>query len=72
MKWQFLALATMDLMAYVDVDEMKHPTVAVIENSSSLHHPESVQPKNNSVNDINCPLCAICNMEESVESFFLF
>jgi len=59
-------------MAYVEVDEMKHPTVAVIENSSSLHRPEIVQPRNNSVNDINCPLCAICSMKESVERFFLF
>jgi len=29
-------------MAYVDVDELKHSTVAVIENSSLLHHPEVV------------------------------
>jgi len=54
-------------MAYVDVDEMKHPTAAVIENASSFYHQEAVQPRNNSVNDINCPSCAICNMKEGVE-----
>jgi len=38
-KWEFYAVTAEELMAFVDVDEMKHPTVVVIENSSSLHHP---------------------------------
>jgi len=54
-------------MAYVDIEEMKYPTVAGIENSSSFYCPEVVRSRNFSMNDINCPSCAICNMEESVE-----
>lgn len=62
-KWEFYAVAAEELMSYVDVDELKHPTCTNVHNASTLHRPGVLAHSNNP--DIR-PTCAICNMEESV------